>query len=237
MIIVERFHSIQGEGPYLTPAFFVRLGGCNLRCKGFKSTRTLDGVEFVGCDTIHAVYPEFKKTWIDVPVEDLITEMLSKPIKQLIITGGEPTLHMRVVNQPLLQLINAAKEKGIEVFVETNGTKLVHPIFRELVRFSVSVKLYGCGENKDKRIVPVAINQFDERDYFKFVHNGLQRTTNEIKEIIKLNPKLDVYLMPLGDAIESQIKLLPKIIDICIENNWGISPRMHILAWNGEDKK
>ena len=55
--IVEYFSSIQGEGKFQGKnAFFIRLGGCNLKCVGFgcslRSPKT--GEMLLGCDTIRA---------------------------------------------------------------------------------------------------------------------------------------------------------------------------------------
>lgn len=94
--INEIFYSIQGEGHFTgTPAIFVRFSGCNLKC------------EF--CDTEH----EEGSLLSD---KEIMAEISKFPAKHVILTGGEPGLH--ITND----LVNILKEYGYFVQIETNGT-------------------------------------------------------------------------------------------------------------------
>lgn len=100
MRIAEIFNSIQGEGPAMgRPAAFVRLAGCNLRCKG--------------CDTNtnHDV-------WKEMSPQDVLQDIVSE---RVVITGGEPTLQMDELNR----LIDILCKDGKEVHMETNGTNVL----------------------------------------------------------------------------------------------------------------
>ena len=109
--INEIFYSIQGEGRWAgTPAVFIRLAGCNLECSW--------------CDTDHTV----KEMMTTGQVATSICAELAKknyfqhvaPI-QLVITGGEPTIHN------LEELCSRLKAYGFEkIAVETNGTNPFH---------------------------------------------------------------------------------------------------------------
>ncbi|PVX31853.1 organic radical activating enzyme [Pasteurella langaaensis DSM 22999] len=96
--IVEIFESLQGEGMNTgMPSVFVRLGKCNLACPW--------------CDT-H--YNDFE-LW---SLSQIMEKVRSFSAKNVIITGGEPTL------QPKLSLLlEALKQAGYFLAIETNGLK------------------------------------------------------------------------------------------------------------------
>jgi organic radical activating enzyme len=97
--LAEIFYSIQGEGTYTgTPAVFVRLAGCNLNCRF--------------CDTDYSV-----KFFADV--QDIVARVrtLGGEAPIVIITGGEP-----FAQRETLQLIQALRNGGKRVHIESNGT-------------------------------------------------------------------------------------------------------------------
>jgi len=100
--IVEKFHSIQGEGAFVgVNAFFIRLGGCDVYCPW--------------CDQ--------KETWTPKghPVQnaiELAQEAKTVNPQIVIITGGEPLLHN------LTPLTEALHEQNLRVHLETSGA---HP--------------------------------------------------------------------------------------------------------------
>ena len=97
LAVNEIFYSIQGEGYHTgTPAVFVRLSGCNLRC------------DF--CDTDHS-----RSTLMTVG--EIVDEVLQYPAVTVILTGGEPSL------QPIGALVDKLHEAGRRVHIETNGTR------------------------------------------------------------------------------------------------------------------
>jgi len=97
MNISEIFYSSQGEGPETgKKAIFIRLGGCNLRCKF--------------CDTKYAYRGKMLQR------EKIINIIKSYPCKHIIWTGGEPTLQIN----DIIKLI--AKLKDYSYNIETNGT-------------------------------------------------------------------------------------------------------------------
>ena len=72
--IIEIFSSIQGEGSHMgEPSTFIRTAGCNLRCPG--------------CDS--------KYSWnkgTEMTVDEILREVKKYPTKNIVITGGEPTI-------------------------------------------------------------------------------------------------------------------------------------------------
>lgn len=98
--LVEDFYSIQGEGFHSgKPAYFIRLGGCNVGCRW--------------CDA--------KATWSAksapmVEVSQIVAKVKATSAKAVVITGGEPLLH------PLNELTSALKEADLEILLETSGS-------------------------------------------------------------------------------------------------------------------
>lgn len=96
MRVNETFLSLQGEGYFTgTPAFFLRLSGCNLQCPF--------------CDTQHQSFTEMS-------VEEIVQEASSHKPRHIVITGGEPALQLTK------SLVDKLHEAGFFIQVETNGT-------------------------------------------------------------------------------------------------------------------
>lgn len=100
----EPWVTIQGEGPFAgQPAVFVRLHGCNLKCKFCDTTYTSDLRE-VSADALVARV---------VPLANTISP---KRKRLVVITGGEP------FRQPLKELLVKLAGHGLRVQIETNGS-------------------------------------------------------------------------------------------------------------------
>lgn len=101
---MEHFYTIQGEGKYSgTPAYFIRLGGCDVGC--------------VWCDV--------KESWDatlhpQLAVSELLNFVQSTPTQLVVITGGEPAMY------DLTQLVNTLQEAGKTVAIETSGAYLLN---------------------------------------------------------------------------------------------------------------
>jgi len=95
MRVNETFISLQGEGRFTgTPAFFLRLAGCNLKCPF--------------CDTQHQSFKEMTE-------EAIVCEASSYEPRHIVITGGEPALQLTQ------SLVDKLHEAGFFIQVETNG--------------------------------------------------------------------------------------------------------------------
>ena len=99
--LVEDFYTVQGEGFHTgKPAYFIRLGGCD-----------------VGCRWCDAKYTWNPRQFPPVEVDEIVERAVSFPAQAIVITGGEPTLY------PLDYLTGELKRRGLEIFLETSGTQ------------------------------------------------------------------------------------------------------------------
>lgn len=104
--LVEDFYTIQGEGFHSgKPAYFIRLGGCD-----------------VGCRWCDAKYTWNPKVFPPVDVDVIVERAVGCAAQAIVITGGEPLLY------PLEILTSKLRERGLEIFLETSGT---HPFSGE----------------------------------------------------------------------------------------------------------
>ena len=103
--VIERFYTIQGEGPNAgLPSYLIRFSGCSQKCH----------------------YCDSKYTWGDVGEEltsgliNTIVSEIPKTCNNIIITGGEPSLHFKdPYFLELLSKVSGRFRKHIDV--ETNG--------------------------------------------------------------------------------------------------------------------
>jgi len=99
--IMEHFYSLQGEGFWTgTPAYFIRLGGCDVGC--------------FWCDV--------KESWTFnnhslLSIKELLNEIKQTQAERIIITGGEPLLHN------LNPLCEALQLEDYKLHLETSGTQ------------------------------------------------------------------------------------------------------------------
>ena len=124
--IKEIFYTLQGEGTHAgRPAVFCRFSGCNLwsgneRDRATAICRFCD-TDFVGVDGTNGgkylsavlLADAIGNCW---PVED---RSRKKPM--VVFTGGEPLLQLDST------LVDEMQDRGFEVAIETNGTKLPPP--------------------------------------------------------------------------------------------------------------
>ncbi len=105
--LVEDFYTIQGEGYHTgKPAYFIRLGGCDVGCSW--------------CDAKHSWNP---KLYPPTSIETIIERATSCEAQAIVITGGEPLTY------PLAPLTSELHKRGLEIFLETSGSKPFDGLF------------------------------------------------------------------------------------------------------------
>jgi len=141
--ITEIFHSIQGESSHAgRPCVFVRLTGCNLRCRWCDSEYTFTGGEKMTLDEVIARVDAYGCNLVEV-------------------TGGEP-----LAQRESLELIRRLCDAEREVLIETSGsidTSEVDPRARVIL----DVKCPGSGQVEANRWSNIA--NLRPHDEVKFV--------------------------------------------------------------------
>ncbi|HDL60283.1 MAG TPA: 7-carboxy-7-deazaguanine synthase QueE [candidate division WOR-3 bacterium] len=227
LLISEIFSSIQGEGPRSgVPSIFLRLGGCNLRCRY--------------CDTAYSSFPEYRDQWLKLSTQKVVDKILKikKREKNLVITGGEPLLQENALFL-MLKIIHA---EFATIEVETNGTikpsRLLH--IGSKLHFNVSPKLSNSGIRENLRLNPDALFFFSSMPgtIFKFVVKN-RKDVNEVEEIIKKYGirRENVYLMPLAKTKIALSRIASLIANEAIRIGVNYSDRLQIRLWEGERGK
>jgi|SRR5215469_503308 len=141
--INEIFYSIQGESTHAgRPCVFVRLTGCNLRCKW--------------CDTEYAFYEGRQ-----MPIAEVVEQVRSYRCDLVEVTGGEPLLQDGVY-----ALIDAMIESGCTVMIETSGAVDVSRLGPRVIKI-MDLKCPGSGECD--RNLWANLEHLTMRDEIKFV--------------------------------------------------------------------
>jgi 7-carboxy-7-deazaguanine synthase len=197
MKISEIFYSIQGEGPKTgEKAIFVRLAGCNLKCRF--------------CDSKYA------HKGATLKLGTIINKIKTYKCKNVIWTGGEPTLQIKKI----IKIIN--KLKNYFHNIETNATNyLPTKSFDTIV---LSPKKQRLNEQLIKRY-----RNF-KNVYFKFVIENKKNYEfwKKLTEKLKI-PKCKAYFMPEAKDKETLLKKSKWLAKIVKKDGFNFSTRIQIL--------
>jgi 7-carboxy-7-deazaguanine synthase len=225
--ISEVFYSIQGEGRFAgTPAVFIRLMFCNLGCSWCDTRYTWDKNNL---DEERWLTPkEVAKLAIDILPATMNT------LPHIVITGGEPLLHSKL----LTALIQELKSYEFEFFqIETNGTITPSDELLEVVTWwNCSPKLENSKITSNLRISPEALIKLTNSNKadFKFVVSSKEDINEIYSDYLKYINKDSIFLMAEGNSQEKQIKSMAWIGSYCKNENLKYSPRLHVLAFGNK---
>ncbi len=205
--VAELFASLQGEGPYMGhPAVFLRLARCVPPYCSF-------------CDTPYSL-----EDGNEVEVIKLAEEICSFQIKLVVITGGEPFLQW---HSGLKELENILSENDFEIQYETSGKVTIPPSDNQ--RYIVcSPKQAGDFQSSEWTFLP---ENSECPNCFKFVYDDNEQIIKDFIEEYGI-PSGKVYLMPEGVDRETQMRKMENVWNVCVANNWKLSPRLHILTFD-----
>ncbi len=229
----EIFYSIQGEGKSIgKPAIFIRTSLCNLHCVWCDTDYTWnwEKTSFEHINDIKEGYSKYKKEeWIaEIEVVGILNEINKFPCKRIILTGGEPLMQQK----ELVVLAKLLHEEGYFIEVETNGTLTPTDDFDALVnQYNVSPKLSNSKNSQQLREKKSVFEFFSSSDKatFKFVIDT-PKDLSEVKELITkyvISPA-DVYLMPQGTTAKILNEKQKWLVDICKEQGYNYTDRLHI---------
>lgn len=196
--IVEIFESLQGEG-YNTgmPAIFIRFAGCNLNC--------------VWCDTNFRQYTRFT-------LEQLLTKVKQYTSKNIIITGGEPTM-VKALPELLLPL----KQAGYYITIESNGLGKVDPLIDYIAlspKFCYQARYQKIVQPTASEVRIVAENHADFLPFCQYIEQNIQAKRYYLSPCEK-NGEFNMF---------ETIELLGKINQNRNDNKWLLSIQTHKFA-------
>ena len=241
--IVEVYTAVQSEGSRQGfPTIVIRTTGCTHRC-------------YFGeggwCDSWYtSIHPEKGK----YNFNDIIKKYEDNPhIKEMMLTGGSPTMHAKLVNE----LTHFAHENNIFITIENEGSHYLptdYPIDLLSIspKFSNSIPVVGTltpqGRVVDEKMIKTH-NRFRVNkdaikksiEYHKDYHIKpvLDKDFTILDEVEEFLTDLDipddkVWAMPAGDTRKALFESYPKVMDFVRDRGWRFTGRAHIMAFNDQ---
>ena len=188
--IMEEFYTIQGEGGKSgKPAYFIRVGGCDVGCHWCDVKDSWDA-------SLHPL----------VEVDGLIDKLKLIPSKDVVVTGGEPTLYN------LDYLCQVLHTNGYQTFLETSGSH----------SFSGRWNWICLSPKKTLPPRPEVYAFADELKIIVHIKNDFKWAE---KHAEKVNSECKLYLQPEWSNYD---EVMPLIIDYVMKNpRWNISIQTH----------
>ena len=225
MFITEIFNSIQGEGTRAgLPCIFVRLTGCNLRCKW--------------CDTAYAFHGGKKMSVEEVVsrVDELSGRVSGKMAVPLVeLTGGEPLLQ-----EEIYPLADQLLSLGYTVMIETSGERFIGRLPKEVIKI-VDVKCPDSGEPDTFELRN--LEELSANDEVKFVISSRRdyEFAREFTREQKLGSRVkDVLFSPVHDDPQGSWKgleprnLVEWILEDGLQVRLGL--QLHKIVWDPATK-
>lgn len=162
-------------------------------------------------------------------VSSVLECLLAYDVGLIVISGGEPLSQQR----RLIPVVGELARRGMELEVETNGTRVPHAGLVEAgVRFNVSPKLAHSGVSAAKRIVegPLAALAALPTSTFKFVCRN-SADLDEVRALVDRFGFKSVWIMPEGQDQETVERHMSRIANAAVERGWNITTRLHIAIW------
>ena len=201
MPVLEHFLSCNGEGIDVgKPVTFVRLVGCNLRCRYGKCGH---------CDTPESLLFPCQRAVKDyeyMTAKQVAEVVKSNGAKRVTLTGGNP-LSRGQIGQWIKQLLEELGE-GYLLEIEENGSvdlnlallRLLDENERKRVRITLDYKALSSGMNP--RMYMKNWEMLQEHDVIKCVVGNEEDMLDAVKKIQKIQPRAQIIFSPIFGEIE-----------------------------------
>lgn len=178
LLVTEIFHSLQGETSLTgVPFAFIRLTGCNLRCRY--------------CDSSYAF-----KGGTRMRISEVIETIQPYRVKHVLLTGGEPLLQRQTP-----ELAKKLVDLGYQVSIETHGEVSIEAV-SPFTRIIMDIKTPSSGMCRGKYVQNFPY--LKKSDEVKFVIAS-KEDYSWAKEIILSGkiPTDEILLSPMVPALNS----------------------------------
>ncbi len=221
MKISEVFYSLQGEGSLVgVPSVFVRTSGCNLRC--------------VWCDTPYTSWAPEGEDW---PIGRILETVDSFGARHVVVTGGEPMIAPQIG-----ELSHQLRERGLHITIETAGT-VSTPVACDLMSISPKLRNSTPFEREGGRwaqqhdrlrwqptVLRELIASYSYQLKFVIADPRDLAEVNEMRDALAV-PRSQILLMPEGTSAEGIRQRGVWLAEICKEQGYRFSPRLHVDLW------
>jgi organic radical activating enzyme len=232
----EIFRSLQGEGPHIgRPSVFVRLSNCNLSCKWCDTPYTWN---WAGTPFAHARGAKYDKAKEQAgrTLGELRARLEAEPVRNLVVTGGEPMLQQQALASLFAALQGPGKAWAIDI--ETNGTLAPAEEFdRHVSAYVVSPKLSNSGMEASLRIRAKAVAWFSAspKACFKFVVDA-PSDVDEVKALARAHslPADRIWLMPAADGPSALARKEREVAAWALAFGFRYSDRLHLRLYGAK---
>jgi 7-carboxy-7-deazaguanine synthase len=219
--IAEIFYSVQGEGALVgVPSVFVRTSGCNLRC--------------VWCDTPYTSWsPEGDERSLD----SIVDEVNQYRAAHVVITGGEP-----MIAPGIEELTHRLRQ---HITIETAGT-VDMDVRCDLM--SISPKLSNstprerdggrwAAQHERLRYQPEVLRRLMEK--YPYQLKFVIADPSDLAEVLPILDEIGadrsrVILMPEGTDPATLADRGRWLVEICKQEGFRFSPRLHVDLWGNQ---
>ena len=207
MRVSEIFFSVQGEGIQIgLPTTFLRLFGCDLRCKWCDTMYAVEGTEFNTLD-----------------IDNIIDKISNLECKRVCITGGEPLLQ----EKELIELTRILLDQDFTLVLETSGHRAPPEIFWDdscLISMDCKCPSSGMQDRMDFSL----FEKLRGSDQLKFVITD-ERDYQYAKQVLNNNQiSSNIIFQPVYNSNTNW--LYDKVLEERLDSA-RVLPQLHKLIW------